>query len=328
MKARIALLLLGVRLRLPVSWLIRSFRRVGAALDDPTLVPAMVDFEPEGVAGLLDVAYGGEAQMTLDVFRPLAAAGPLPAIVWVHGGGWVGGTKNALRSYLRVLASHGFVTVGVDYTWAPERRYPEQVEQAGRALAHLRDHADEFGIAADRFVIAGDSAGAHIAAQVARAITDPGYAGRAGIRVPAFAPADLRAVVLTSGPFRLDAVQDPDGMGAFGDFILRAYTGTRRYVHDPVLQCASLVHDMDASFPPTYVSAGTIDPMLRDSRALSESLREHGVPVETGFYPDDHDPALPHEFAVDLRRPEAREVMAAIVRFAGHHAQIQEEAER
>jgi len=76
-------------------------------------------FVPEGISERLDIPYGPGRRCRLDVFRPEGAIGPLPVVVWVHGGGWIGGTKDSLRDYLRVLASHGHVTVGVDYTWAP-----------------------------------------------------------------------------------------------------------------------------------------------------------------------------------------------------------------
>ncbi len=309
---------LGIRHRLPVRLLIAPFRRVGAQLEDPTLLPAMAGLVPDGIVSDLDLGYGPDPAMLLDVHRP-RAAGALPVIVWTHGGGWVGGTKNDLRSFLRVLAGFGFVTVGVDYSWAPERRYPTQVEQVAAALAHVRDNAPAHGIDPERIVLAGDSAGAHITAQVARSLTDPDYARRAGIRVPDIDPAIVRAVVLTSGPFSISGVDDPGGMGRLGDFLLRAYTGVRAYADDPVVRCASLVDDLDASFPPAFISAGTVDPMLADSRMLAQRLTALGVPVVTAFYPDDHEPELPHEFGVDLRRPEAQEVLDAIVRFAHRH---------
>lgn len=314
-RVRIVLLVAVVRLRLPVRMGIGLFRRVGALMDDATLVPAMAKLEPAGIDRTLDVPYGTDPQQRLDVFRPAGAATALPVIVWVHGGGWVGGTKDALQSYLAVLAARGFVTVGVDYTWAPELRYPGQVEQIAQALAFVRDAAAEWGGDPARVVLAGDSAGAHIVAQLARAVHDADYAARAGIHLPETAP--VRGVVLTSGPFRLGEPGDLGPNGRLGDFLLRAYTGRRDYARDAKLRCASLVDDLDASFPPAFVSAGSDDPMLADSRDLAAALAGIGVEVDEAFYPDDA--GLPHEFAVDLRRPEAREVLERIAAFAHRH---------
>ena len=55
---------------------------------------------PPGIEERLDLPYGSGRRCRLDVFRPAGATGPLPTVVWVHGGGWIGGTKDALREYL------------------------------------------------------------------------------------------------------------------------------------------------------------------------------------------------------------------------------------
>ncbi|MHA7987588.1 alpha/beta hydrolase [Rathayibacter sp. CAU 1779] len=310
---------LAVRLRAPVWMTLPAIRALGPLLEDATLVSAMAAYEPADVDRTLDARYGEDPAELLDVFRPSASSAPLPTVIWVHGGGWIGGTKNDLRSYLAVLASHGFVVVGVDYTWAPEAHYPIQIVQASRAVAWVRSHADGLGADPDRVVLAGDSAGAHIAAQLARAMTDAGHAERAGIGLAEGVGSDIRGVVLTSGPFRLgpaDGRQHTDGaLGRFGDLLLRAYTGHRDYLRVPAVRAASLVDDLAASFPPAFISAGTTDAMLEDSRQLARALAEHGVPVEEAFYPDDHHPELPHEFAVDLRLAEARSVMERMVGF-------------
>lgn len=73
-------------------------------------------FVPDDVDASLDLVYDARsAQGRLDVFRPAAASAPLPAVVWVHGGGFVAGNKAPLRPYLKVLASHGFVAVNVEH---------------------------------------------------------------------------------------------------------------------------------------------------------------------------------------------------------------------
>ncbi|QDZ15324.1 alpha/beta hydrolase [Humibacter ginsenosidimutans] len=305
----------AVRMRAPVWMTLPAIRSVGPLLEDRTLVPAMAAIAPQDVRRTLDVRYGRSPAELLDVFRPFDAHGPLPVVVWVHGGGWIGGTKNDLRPYLAVLASHGFAVVGVDYTWAPEAHYPTQVVQASRAVEWVRSHAAALGIDPHRLILAGDSAGAHIAAQLARGLTDAGYAARAGLRLAPVPVPSIRGAVLTSGPFRLGPSKRDATMGAFGDLLLRAYTGHRDYLRVPMLRTASLVDDLDASFPPAFVSAGTTDPMLADSVALARALDGHGVPVEEAFFPADHDPELPHEFAVDLRRPEARDVLERIADF-------------
>src|SRR3954470_14213465 len=116
----------------------------------------------------------------LDVFRS-GCDEALPTVVWVHGGAFVSGSKSDVANYLRVLAGRGLATVGVDYSIAPGSRYPTPVKQVSAALAHLVDHADRLGIDPGRVVLAGDSAGAQIAAQVALLVSDAAYASDVGI---------------------------------------------------------------------------------------------------------------------------------------------------
>src|SRR5690606_19947888 len=132
------------------------------------------------VKGRMDLAYGSGPDELPDVWSPAKETDPMPAILWVHGGGWVGGAKSQPALYLRLLAQHGYVVVGIDYSLAPNHRFPVPVQQASRALTWMQAHADELQIDPSRIVLAGDSAGAHIAAQYAALVTDPGTPRRWG----------------------------------------------------------------------------------------------------------------------------------------------------
>ncbi|QGQ18203.1 alpha/beta hydrolase fold domain-containing protein [Cellulomonas sp. JZ18] len=80
---------------------------------------------PDGVEEVLDEQYRpDDPDGRLDVFRPADATGPLPVVVWVHGGAFVAGTKDGTASYLKILASHGYTTVSVEYTKAPSGTTP------------------------------------------------------------------------------------------------------------------------------------------------------------------------------------------------------------
>ena len=70
---------------------------------------ALARHAPSGVVAFTDERYGDEDDMLLDVVRPAAAGGRLPLVLWVHGGGWVGGSKDELTSYFKLIASHGYV---------------------------------------------------------------------------------------------------------------------------------------------------------------------------------------------------------------------------
>lgn len=262
-----------------------------------------------GVKGRMDLAYGSGPDELLDVWSPAGATEPLPAVLWVHGGGWVDGGKSQPAPYLRLLAQHGYVAVGMDYSLAPGQRFPVPVRQASQALTWLQAHADELGIDPSRIVLAGDSAGAHVAAQVALIATEPQYGELIAI-APVLDTDQLRGVLLHCGPYDPPASMSATG---FGGWLVRtlgwAYLGTKDFT-DPRVEQASIVEHATAAFPPALLSWGDDDPLSTQGRALADRLGELGVEHEAHCFP-----GLNHEFQFDLTRPEARRVLDATVDF-------------
>src|SRR5699024_4196859 len=154
----------------------------------------------------LDERYGPAASNRLDVFAPQEPAAR-PVVFWVHGGSFIAGTKDDVRSYLKVLANRGFTTIGVDYSLAPTAVYPTPVVELATAIDYVLDRAEVFGADPQRVVLAGDSAGAHIAAQLGFAIVDRSYADTVGLPRP-IAASQLRSLILPSGVFDLSFGRD------------------------------------------------------------------------------------------------------------------------
>ena len=100
---------------------------------------------PPGIAAKKDVAYGHEPDEVLDIYFPKARS-PLPAIVWVHGGGWIGGSKDGVANYLKILAGEGYTTVGVEYSTGFGWVYPKPVRQINEALGYLVKNAGNLNI--------------------------------------------------------------------------------------------------------------------------------------------------------------------------------------
>jgi acetyl esterase len=107
------------------------------------------------------------------IYRPAQVSKPLPLVVYLHGGGWVVGDLDThdLMVARFALDSHCAV-VSVDYRMAPEFPFPTPVDDALDALLWLAEHRSRLGFATNRLGVAGDSAGAHLAAVAARAAND------------------------------------------------------------------------------------------------------------------------------------------------------------
>ena len=286
--------------------------------DAKKTVAEMEPYAPtSGVAEQLDVSYGDAgADTTFDVFTPDTGDEALTTVIWIHGGAWISGTKENVRPYVRMIAAEGYTTVALNYTVAPESAYPTAVTQLNDALAFLVAHADEYRIDPDRIVIAGDSAGANLTSQLAVLTTNPEYAAEVGIE-PALEARQLLAVILNCGIYDVSEIPNAPGIGGWGFRIaLWSYLGSRDWEGTPGDQQMSTLDDVTADFPRTWISGGNGDPLTAgQSQPLATKLEGLGVDVETVFYPEDHEPSLPHEYQFHLDFEDARAALASTLDF-------------
>lgn len=151
-----------------------------------------------------DVDAGGP-RLKLDVYEPLTAASPgerRPAVLQIHGGAWILGSKDEQGiPLLNHLASCGWVGFNVNYRLSglsPKVRYPDHLVDCKRALAWIREHADEYNVDPNFIVVTGGSAGGHLCALMALTANDPAFQ-------PGFTDADttLQAAVPFYGVYDL-----------------------------------------------------------------------------------------------------------------------------
>jgi acetyl esterase len=270
---------------------------------------------PGGIAVRRDERYGVGEDAVLDVYRPQDAQEALPLVVWVHGGGWLGGSKEELAGFFRLIAARGYVVAAPRYSLAPEHPYPTAVREIMHALTHLSAHASGLGLDASRIVIGGDSAGAQLAAQIAALVTTPGYAELVGVP-PAIEPDGLRGVVLACGAYDLSLLRQGSGVArSLSTAILWAYSGHRAFQRDASFAQASVAEHLSSTFPPALVTVGNADPLHTQSIALAQRLRDHGVEVDALFFPDDRQPPLGHEYQFDLDTEAGLEFLQRLTAF-------------
>lgn len=273
------------------------------------------DHVPEDLTVREGIVYDPEdPDALLDIYSPAGPAGNRPTVVWVHGGGFVSGGRGAIANYLKVLAGRGFDVVSVGFTPAPEATYPTPVRQVTRALAYLDANASELGINRKAFVLAGDSAGSQIAAQIANLATAPDYAEAVGIASPVEAW-QIRGALLFCGVYDMDLLGEEESsvVGWFLDAATWAYSGDRDWNTVPGFDYASVARHITPAFPSAFVSAGNADPLEPQSRALLTALKEKQVSVEELFFPEDHEPELGHEYQFDLASDAGRLALDRVV---------------
>jgi acetyl esterase/lipase len=297
----------------PAALLIRGVFAQGAA----GTVAEMAPYVPSsGVDDLGTVAYAeGSPDTTLSAYSR-SGSGPLPTVVWIHGGAWISGDSGNVDPYLQLLAAEGYTAIGLNYTVGPEAVYPTAVGQLNDALAYITAHAGELRVDPTRIVLAGDSAGAQLASQLAVLTTNPEYSRLLGIE-PALDPRQLIGVVLNCGVYDLDRMADLSGIVAWGfDASLWAYTGTKDWSATYEGATMSTIDFVTPDFPPTYISGGNGDGLTwLQSVPMAEALRAQDVEVTELFWAEDHEPALPHEYQFHLDYPEAKQALQETLDF-------------
>ena len=300
----------------PSAMLIRGvFERSAAAT-----VAEMTPYAP--TAGLREMHVDDEAgasdATTLDVFTPAAEGEQLPTIVWIHGGAWISGATTNIDPYLLILAEQGYTTIGIDYGVGPEVTYPTAVIQLNDALGYVSEHAEELGVDASQIVLAGDSAGAQLASQLATLVTSPRYADLVGIE-PSLDATQLDGVILHCGVYDLRAMAELDGLAAWGFKVaLWAYTGTKDWSERSSGATMSTIEFVTGDFPPTFISGGNGDGLTwLQSVPMAQRLDELGARVTELFWPATHEPALQHEYQFHLDLPEAQEALAETIDWLG-----------
>jgi len=278
---------------------------------------------PAGVTALLNERYDpADADAVLDVFYPTAAQGTdrkLATVVWVHGGGFLSGSKEQVASYLKILSAAGFATIGVDYSLAPGTTYPAPIKQVNAALAYVQANAVRFHVDPSKLFLAGDSAGAQIAAQLANVISAPSYAWETRV-VPSILRPQLRGVLLHCGVYDPGQFKYEGLSGFFLKTVIWSYFGTKDISANPRRDEFSVVRNFSAAFPPMFISVGNADPLAPQSHKLAEVAAGYGVRVDSLFFPDDHTPPLRHEYQFDLDTEAGQTALARSVAFVERYS--------
>jgi acetyl esterase/lipase len=198
------------------------------------------------------------------VYRPTDVAGPLPAVLYIHAGGFI--------------AQVDAVVVSVEYRLAPEHRYPAAVEDCYAGLQWLAAKAEDHGVDADRIAVYGTSAGGGLAAGVSLLARD-----RGGPRI---------SFLMLDVP-ELDDRLDTPSMRAYTDTPIwnrpSAVISWTHYLGEspaevPIYAAPARATDL-AGMPPTYIAVAQFDPLRDEALAFAGGLLQAGVPTELHCFP-------------------------------------------
>jgi acetyl esterase len=146
----------------PHELTVEESRRQQSAMQAIDVPVPVADVDDRSVPG------GPTGQVPVRIVRPAGAQGPLAAVLFFHGGGWVVGGKDTHDRLVRAIANgSGAAVILVDYARSPEARYPIALEQCYAATKWAAEHGAELGLDPSRLAVTGDSSGGNLAAAVA-----------------------------------------------------------------------------------------------------------------------------------------------------------------
>jgi acetyl esterase/lipase len=215
-------------------------------------------------------AHVSETSLKVDVAMPIEGTGPFPAVVCLHGGGWVGGDRKQMTQTIEVLARRGYVAIAPDYRLAPAHRFPACIEDCKCAVRWLRANAGKYRVNPSRIGAVGLSAGGHLACMLG--VTDTGD-GLEGTTAPLDQSSRVQAVVSLAGPTDLtdETLHKPEVLKGN---LIPLLGGTPAERAD-LYRKASPIHYAPRTPPPFLLIHGSADQVVpvRQAHALADKLR-------------------------------------------------------
>lgn len=251
---------------------------------------------PEGVKALRDLVYArvDDRELKLDLYLPASAQpaeghkpediAPVPLIVWVHGGGWRGGTKAVCPAL--PLTAKGFAAASVEYRFVQDATFPAQIHDCKGAIRWLRANADKYRLDPERIGVWGASAGGHLVALLGTSAGvenaegdvggNPTFSSRVNAVCDWFGPTDLVAIL---GPDAANA--DPDNGGRLppAGTLVTDLMGCWPKKCADLYRLANPISFASKDDPPFLIMHGDADPLvpLAQSEALHAALEKSGV---------------------------------------------------
>ncbi len=228
------------------------------------------------------------------------AAGALPVLIYLHGGGWIWSSVDTHDRLMREYAAGAnCAVIGPDYALSPEAAFPQAIEECAAVVRWVARHGAEWGLDPARIALGGDSAGANLAMGVALLLraTDPDL--------------ELRGLLLNYGVF--DAALTTPSYQEFSDGYFLTLEKMRFYWEcycprpaDRLNPLASPLRADLKGLPPVLLHIAELDVLASENRAMAGRLREAGVEVESRLFP-----GTAHGFMRALRHVGAAREAAA-----------------
>ena len=294
-----------------------------------SLAGALPIAKPEfhGIERLRDIPYrrSGHRAHTLDIYRPPGCR-QAPVVFYIHGGGFRFLSKDSHWIMALGFALKGYLVVCINYRLAPRHPFPAALVDSCHAFDWVHRHIEAYGGNPEEIIVAGESAGANLAANIVLASCQP-FPEAWMRRIHALGTVP-RAAILACGilqvsePERyLEKLSLPPWIYHRVAEVGRAYLAPSSFkdrrstaLADPLVILETL-SQVDRPLPPIFAPVGTADPLLDDTLRLEKALRSLEVPVDARYYPGEL-----HAFHAFVFRRQARQCWRDTYAFLDRYA--------
>ncbi len=247
-------------------------------LDLPTPLKQLVwpfRIPEDGIEVIRDVSYAPQhgKRGLLDVYKPQGDVTGAPVLLQVHGGGWTIGNKDQQGlPLMKHMARAGWVCVAINYRLSPRDAFPAHIVDVKRAIAWIREHAEEYGADPSFIAITGGSAGGHLTALAALTPNDPEYQ-------PGFEDVDttVQAAVPFYGLYDMAGVSGTKAARRLRDYFLapRVFFTDPKEDLEPFEKASPLLRVREDA-PPFYVIHGVNDTLapIDQARQFVKALQD------------------------------------------------------
>lgn len=223
-------------------------------------------------------------QLAMDIWpaQSTNAGDPSPAIVKIHGGGWVKGERNAVRSWNQWLSSLGYTVFDIEYRLAPPARWKDEVGDVKTAIGWVWENADKYGIDQNRISLMGNSAGGNLALLAGYSMGNDLLPPSVGNTV-----VPIKSVINFYGPSDLTVLYEKPISEPYIHDVLGKYIGGSTDEYGERYKVVSPINYITKEVPPTITFQGTIDRVIPMDQAeiLDKAMADAGAYHELHLLP-------------------------------------------
>ena len=271
---------------------------------------------PPGLEVISDLKYGRNNPFNLlDISYPSSKSlkEKLPVIVNIHGGGFIYGYKEVYKYYCAYLALQGFKVININYSLAPEKKFPTQLFEVNKVFDFIYKNRDKYGLDINNIFVIGDSAGAELAMHYLVIKSNPKF--RALFNMEVNNLIKVKACALNCGYYdtsRWITKKTEDGFE--GDVYIGKF---RKFKLMPLLDA---YNSINSSFPPTYLLSGYFDFLKENVIPMYKHLKERGVEVIYSIKEDEfNNDIYQHDFQVNMNLDISKKIVIEQTNFFKEH---------